>query len=117
ISSRPIGIAGPAAISTAGAIAALTAITAMAGTGMGIPITATGTTTMGITTTTSSTRTSTTTGTMAAMVMAATTTEALLCEMAKADHTALAISRSLNFWILPVEVLGSSTNTTWRGHL
>jgi len=27
-------------------------------------------------------------------------------------YTAFASSRSLNFWILPVEVLGSSTNTT-----
>jgi hypothetical protein len=32
-------------------------------------------------------------------------------------HTVFAISRSLNFWILPVEVLGRSMNTTWRGHL
>jgi hypothetical protein len=29
----------------------------------------------------------------------------------------LAISLSLNFWILPVEVLGMSVNTTWRGTL
>jgi hypothetical protein len=27
-------------------------------------------------------------------------------------HTAFAISRSRNFWILPVEVFGSSVNTT-----
>jgi hypothetical protein len=27
-------------------------------------------------------------------------------------HTSLAMSRSLNFWILPVEVFGSSANTT-----
>ena len=32
-------------------------------------------------------------------------------------HTAFAMSRSLNFWILPVEVLGNSMKTTWRGHL
>src|SRR5215208_310816 len=30
---------------------------------------------------------------------------------------ALAFSRSLNFWILPVEVLGISAKTTCRGHL
>ena len=28
-----------------------------------------------------------------------------------------AMSRSTNFWILPVEVFGSSANTTVRGHL
>jgi hypothetical protein len=27
-------------------------------------------------------------------------------------QTSFAVSRSLNFWILPVEVLGSSANTT-----
>ena len=27
-------------------------------------------------------------------------------------HTSFAMSRSLNFWILPVEVFGSSANTT-----
>ena len=32
-------------------------------------------------------------------------------------YTAFAISRSLNFWIFPVEVFGNSVNTTWRGHL
>jgi hypothetical protein len=32
-------------------------------------------------------------------------------------HTPFAISRSLNFWILPVEVRGSSANTILRGHL
>ena len=32
-------------------------------------------------------------------------------------YTAFAISRSLNFWILPVEVFGISANTKWRGHL
>jgi hypothetical protein len=35
----------------------------------------------------------------------------------KGPHTALAISRSLNFWILPVEVFGISAKATWRGHL
>ena len=34
--------------------------------------------------------------------------------MAEAD---LAFSRSTNFWILPVEVFGSSPNTTARGVL
>ena len=38
-------------------------------------------------------------------------------ELLPSAHTAFARSRSLNFWILPVEVLGSSMNTTWRGHL
>ena len=33
------------------------------------------------------------------------------------SHTPFAISRSLNFWILPVLVFGISANTTWRGHL
>ncbi len=28
-----------------------------------------------------------------------------------------AISRSRNFWILPVLVFGTSVNTTWRGTL
>ena len=32
-------------------------------------------------------------------------------------HAPFAISRSLNFWILPVLVFGTSPNTTWRGHL
>ena len=32
-------------------------------------------------------------------------------------HTAFACSRSTNFWILPVLVLGTSPNTTWRGTL
>ena len=32
--------------------------------------------------------------------------------IAAGGHTALAISRSLNFWILPVDVFGSSANTT-----
>src|SRR5262245_21332209 len=32
-------------------------------------------------------------------------------------HAVFALSRSLNFWILPVEVLGSSVNTTRLGHL
>jgi len=32
-------------------------------------------------------------------------------------HTPFAISLSLNFWIFPVLVFGSSANTTWRGHL
>src|SRR5262245_36633734 len=32
-------------------------------------------------------------------------------------YTSFAISRSLNFWVLPVDVFGSSVNTTWRGHL
>ena len=36
---------------------------------------------------------------------------------ATAPHTSFAISRSLNFWILPVEVFGSSENTMKRGHL
>ena len=30
----------------------------------------------------------------------------------EASHTAFAISRSLNFWILPVLVFGISANTT-----
>jgi hypothetical protein len=29
----------------------------------------------------------------------------------RAAHTAFAISRSLNFWIFPVEVYGNSANT------
>jgi len=33
------------------------------------------------------------------------------------DQSALAQSRRTNFWTLPVEVIGSSRNTTWRGHL
>ena len=33
------------------------------------------------------------------------------------SHTSFAMSRSLNFWILPVDVFGSSANTTKRGHL
>ena len=32
-------------------------------------------------------------------------------------HAPFAISRSLNFWILPVLVFGTSPNTTWRGTL
>ena len=32
-------------------------------------------------------------------------------------QASLAISRSLNFWILPVEVFGNSANTMTRGHL
>ena len=32
-------------------------------------------------------------------------------------HTVFASSRSLNFWILPVDVFGISVNTTSRGHL
>ena len=42
---------------------------------------------------------------------------AACCVPARRRHTSLAISRSLNFWILPVEVLGISANTTWRGTL
>lgn len=38
-------------------------------------------------------------------------------ERADAAQALFAISRSLNFWILPVEVLGISANTKWRGHL
>ena len=34
-----------------------------------------------------------------------------------ASQASFAMSRSLNFWILPVEVLGSSVNTTRLGHL
>ena len=34
-----------------------------------------------------------------------------------APQTPFARSRSTNFWILPVLVLGTSPNTTWRGHL
>ena len=33
------------------------------------------------------------------------------------NHTSFAISRSLNFWILPVVVFGNSGNTMWRGTL
>jgi hypothetical protein len=36
---------------------------------------------------------------------------------AGATHSAFAISRSLNFCTLPVEVFGSSVKTTWRGIL
>ena len=36
---------------------------------------------------------------------------------AAGPQPSFAISRSLNFWILPVDVFGSSVNTTWRGHL
>ena len=32
-------------------------------------------------------------------------------------HAPFAISRSLNFWIFPVLVFGTSPNTTWRGTL
>ncbi len=34
-----------------------------------------------------------------------------------AQPASLARSRSTNFWILPVEVLGSGPKTTWRGTL
>ena len=37
--------------------------------------------------------------------------------LATDPHSSFAVSRSLNFWILPVEVLGKSANTTKRGHL
>lgn len=33
------------------------------------------------------------------------------------DQMSLVISRSRNFWIFPVEVLGIGANTTWRGTL
>jgi hypothetical protein len=36
---------------------------------------------------------------------------------ARVLHIAFAISRSLNFWILPVDVFGTSVNTMVRGHL
>jgi len=32
-------------------------------------------------------------------------------------YASLASARSLNFWILPVDVRGTSAKTTWRGHL
>ncbi len=34
-----------------------------------------------------------------------------------AFHAPFASSRSLNFWIFPVLVFGTSPNTTWRGTL
>ena len=37
--------------------------------------------------------------------------------LASRPYSPFAVSRSLNFWILPVEVLGNSANTTTRGHL
>jgi len=54
------------------------------------------------------------TGTATDMGMA---TDTATATATRRPYTAFASSRSLNFWILPVEVLGRSTNTTWRGHL
>jgi len=51
---------------------------------------------------------------MATVMDTATATAA---RKGRRPYTPFANSRSLNFWILPVEVLGRSTNTTWRGHL